>query len=303
MDRYGPLLDGFCEFLRVECSSSPETLRAYRADIRSFLAWCESEDIDPQGSDYPCLRRYLAYLDLARYARSTVNRRLSALRGFYRWMDATGLVETDPADALQGPRRPRVLPRVMAPKDMAQLLSSALESSEGDGASPIDVRDQALMELLYACGLRVAEASGLLVSALDLSGGSLRVRGKGSKERIVPIHAMACRSLERYLSCARLQLLGERTSPYVFVTKRSERMGTNAIRCAFKRALRTAGLDESLSPHTCRHSFATDLLVGGADLRSVQEMLGHANLSTTQVYTHLAPEHLLESHRKAHPRG
>ena len=161
----------------------------------------------------------------------------------------------------------------------------------------------ALLEFLYACGARVSEASGLLAANVDFGSGQVKVFGKGSKERIVPLHDMAVSSMRAYATWARPLILRDRTCDYFFVSTRGNRMGTDAIRKMFKDALRQAGLDESLSPHDMRHTFATDLLDGGADLRSVQEMLGHASLSTTQIYTHLSPGRLKQVHARTHPRG
>lgn len=300
---HASLLEGYCRALSVEDGDAALTVRSYRCDVAAFFRWCEREELDPLGISHQQIRRYLAYLDQARYARTTINRHLSALKGLYRWLVVTHRIESSPADILQGPKQPRSLPRVVRPGDMERLLAVSVEAKDPADVTPEDLRNQALLELLYACGLRVSEASGLLVARVDLREGTVRVRGKGSKERLVPLHATACRAVERYLTEARPVLLAGRTSPYVFVTPRSTQMSTNAMRTVFKAALRAAGLDESLSPHAVRHSFATDLLSGGADLRSVQEMLGHASLSTTQIYTHLTPEHLQQVHHQAHPRG
>ena len=275
------LLDAFCSSLSSELNASTETVRAYRADVSDYLRWCARYEIPPLGATHRHVRRYLAYLDQARYARRTANRHLSSIKSFYRWLVAAGCVSSSPAEVIQGPKQGKPLPRVI---------------KQGD------LRDQALLELLYAAGLRVSEASGLLCSQVFMDEALLRVMGKGSKERIVPLHKTACSALARYFDEGRPALL-KGPNPYVFLSSRGNPMSTNAIRTVFKRALGKAGLDLSLTPHAMRHSFATDLLAGGADLRSVQEMLGHASLSTTQIYTHMTPERLQEAHRKAHPRG
>lgn len=300
---FSELIEGFCRYLDVQCNASAHTVRAYRTDLRSFARWCERENVDPLTAGHRQIRRYLAYLDQARYARRTVNRHLSSVKGLYRWLVDQGMVASSPADVLQGPKQGRPLPRVMRASDMERLLAVSVADKDPADVTPADVRNQALLELLYACGLRVSEASGLLVDRVDLEQGLVRVMGKGSKERVIPMHEAACRALRRYLEEARPELLGGKTCPYVFVSSRGLRMDAGAIRRVFKAALREAGLDESLSPHAVRHTFATDLLAGGADLRSVQEMLGHASLSTTQIYTHLTPERLREAHHQAHPRG
>jgi len=165
------------------------------------------------------------------------------------------------------------------------------------------MRNQALLEFLYACGARISEASGLLTVNVDFSSGQVKVFGKGSKERIIPVYDLALSTIEKYLATARPVLLGKKASDALFISTRGNAMSTDAIRTVFKGILERAGVDGSLSPHDVRHTFATNLLEGGADLRSVQEMLGHASLSTTQVYTHLSIAHLQEIHHQAHPRG
>lgn len=296
------LLEGFCTALSVERNASPETVRAYHADVSDYLRWCARQGVEPLQAGHRDVRRYLAYLDQARYARRTVNRHLSSVKSFYRWLVVSGVENSSPAEVLQGPKQGRPLPRVIKRADMDRLLSATIAGKKPGDLTPVDIRDQALLELLYAAGLRVSEASGLLLGQVYLADSLLRVMGKGSKERIVPLHKTACAALERYLDEARPSLLKEE-SPYVFLSSRGNALSPNAIRGVFKRALAKAGLDQSLTPHAMRHSFATDLLAGGADLRSVQEMLGHASLSTTQIYTHMTPERLQEAHRLAHPRG
>ena len=296
----------YCRELSVERGASEHTVRAYRVDLTDYLRWASRHGIDPLHVGHKQLRGYLAELDQARYARTTVNRRLSSVRGFYRWLNLTGRSSEDPAAALQGPKAPKSLPKVIKPADMARLLSVHAERTL-DGTpreqTLADMRDQAILEFLYACGARVSEASGLLFADVDLAGRQVKVLGKGSKERIVPVHDLAVRSMRRWADIARPAFLEGRRSEFFFVSSRGRRMSPDAIRKMFKDAVRAAGLDEGLSPHAMRHTFATDLLSGGADLRSVQEMLGHASLSTTQVYTHVTPSRLREVHRRAHPRS
>ncbi|OKY81775.1 MAG: hypothetical protein BHV62_00140 [Eggerthella sp. 51_9] len=277
------LLDAFCSSLSSELNASTETVRAYRADVSDYLRWCARYEIPPLGATHRHVRRYLAYLDQARYARRTANRHLSSIKSFYRWLVAAGCVSSSPAEVIQGPKQGKPLPRVIKQGEMDRLLSVTLAGKNPEDISATDLRDQALLELLYAAGLRVSEASGLLCSQVFMDEALLR-------------------ALARYFDEGRPALL-KGPNPYVFLSSRGNPMSTNAIRTVFKRALGKAGLDLSLTPHAMRHSFATDLLAGGADLRSVQEMLGHASLSTTQIYTHMTPERLQEAHRKAHPRG
>lgn len=304
--RAAALVGNFCAAMRVERNASPHTLRAYRIDLMDYLRWAYRASIDPIAVTHRQLRRYLGELDQAQYSRTTINRRLSALRGFFRWLNVIGEVDTDSACILQGPKQPKSLPHVIRAADMAKLLSVHGKRDRWGNEreqSLTDMRDQAILEFLYACGARVSEASGLEVKNVDFASGQVKVFGKGSKERIIPLHDMAISSLRSYLVVARPRMLDGKSSEYAFVSTRGNRMSTDAIRKMFKATLREAGLDETLSPHDMRHTFATDLLDGGADLRSVQEMLGHASLSTTQIYTHLSPARLKQVHAQAHPRG
>lgn len=340
------LVDRFCSSLISGYNRSAHTVRNYRTDIEAFLRWCKRSDIDPLSIRHQQIRTYLGYLDQARYARTTINRHLSSIKGFYRWMVVEGICENSPADILSGPKIPKTLPRVLPPQDTKLLLdtmegrTSEIDDREVGDSDPnrskvsysnvngrdrdevgeddpqrgragkrkalsraLDLRNEAVLELLYATGLRVSEASSLSVSGLDLNQGLVRVMGKGSKERLVPVHRRACEVIRRYLEEGRPILLGHADVSNVFLSSKGNALSANTIRQIFKKGLHEAGLDESLSPHALRHSFATDLLSGGAGLRSVQEMLGHASLSTTQIYTHLTSEHLKDVHRKAHPRG
>ncbi len=297
------LVRDFRTSLQVELNDSPHTVRGYCADVRAFLRWCERELRDPLTLHHQQIRLYLAYLDQAQYSRTTINRHLSSLKSFYRFLVVTQVCETSPAEVIQGPKQPRSLPHVMTASDMQRLLSVSVADKKPEEVTACDIRNQALLELLYACGLRVSEASGLVLDGIDFKQALVRVWGKGSKERLVPLHETALEALSRYVTEARDELLAGKSSSFVFVSTRGRQMSTDAIRRVFKAALRQAGLDESFSPHAVRHTFATDLLSGGANLRSVQEMLGHASLSTTQIYTHLSAEYLQQEHSRAHPRG
>lgn len=300
------LVDAFCDAMRIEHNASMHTVRAYHIDLMDYLRWAERENVNPVGVGHRQLRRYLGELDHAQYARTTINRRLSALRSFYRWLNVTGTIEDDPAGILQGPRQPKSLPHVIHAADMAKLLSvyGGIDAAGNRRTqSPVDSRNQALLEFLYACGARISEVSSLTIDHVDFARAQVKVFGKGSKERIIPLHDMALSSMRSYKSGARPTLLKDKRSDFFFVSTRGNGMTTDAIRKMFKEALRRAGLDETLSPHDMRHTFATDLLNGGADLRSVQEMLGHASLSTTQIYTHVSPGRLKSIHHRTHPRG
>ena len=300
------MVESYCNALKIEQNASDHTIRAYRIDLFDYLRWAKREHLDSIHINHRQLRLYLSELDQVQYCRTTINRRLSSLKGFFRWLQVTGKTDADPASLLQGAKQPKSLPHMIKSRDMAKLLSvygkndSAGKRQE---QSPADMRNQALLEMLYACGARVSEASSLELTNVDFRNKQVKVFGKGSKERIIPIHDLAMSSMENYLNFARPKLLKEKTSPFFFVSTRGNQMTTDAIRKMFKGAIRAAGLDETLSPHDMRHTFATDLLAGGADLRSVQEMLGHSSLSTTQIYTHLSSGRLKKAHQQAHPRA
>ena len=295
---YLDYLANYCDMLVVERNSSQHTVRNYRLDLLDFGRWAARSSVNPLCATRRDMRSYLGDLDYAQYSRRTVNRRLSSVRSFFRWLAAEGLVESNPTDVVSGPKLARSLPRTIPPADMARLLSVWRGSEK-----PADMRNRAILEFLYACGARISETSGLLVGNVDFDTAQVRVFGKGSKERIVPLHELAIASMRDYLFNARPALLAGKESPYFFVSTRGNQMSPDALRKMFKQSLLAAGLDQTLSPHDMRHTFATDLVEGGADLRSVQEMLGHSSLSTTQIYTHVSISHLKEEHRRTLPRG
>lgn len=301
------LLDGYIGYLGAERGFSEHTIRNYRIDLDAFLRWCARHDVDPLNATHRQLRAYLGEMDAARYARSTVNRRLSSLRGFYRWMNLVGAMDADPAEALAGPKRGKHLPHVLKQAEMERLLSlHGPVDAHGNPReqTPGDMRDQAMLEFLYACGARISEAAGLRVGDVDFRSRLVKLFGKGGKERIVPLHDLCVEAMARYLELARPALLeGRPATDRFFVSSKGNPMSADSLRARFKALVREAGLDDGLSPHDMRHTFATDLLDGDADLRSVQEMLGHASLSTTQVYTHLSTTRLKEAHHQAHPRA
>lgn len=305
-DDASDFVEGYIGFLRAGKAVSPHTEKGYRSDLEAFLRWCSRNEVDPMAATHRQLRAYLGELDAARYSRATVNRHLSSLHGFYGWASAQGLVAVDPSSVLSGPKLNRHLPHVLKAGEMERLLSVHGPFDAQGGAreqTPADLRDQAILELFYACGARISEVAGLNVDDVDFDSRLVRLFGKGSKERIVPLHDLCIATLKAYIEDARPALLGKRSSKRLFISTRGNPMSADAIRVMFKRTVRAAGLDESLSPHDMRHTFATDLLDGEADLRSVQEMLGHASLSTTQIYTHLSAARLKEAHSQAHPRA
>ena len=300
------LADAFLESLRVEQNASEHTIRGYSVDIDAFLRWCARTSHDPLIIDHKGLRSYLGELDAARYKRTTINRHLSSLRGFYRWLRIQGVIEADPASVLSGPKQSRHLPHVIQATEMVRLLGIHGPRDElgNEREQTIeDIRDQAILEFLYACGARISETANLRLADIDFPSKLVKVFGKGRKERIIPLHDFCIHALQTYIREARPQLLGKKSDDHVFISTRGNPLSTDAIRKMFKATIRAAGLDESLSPHDMRHTFATDLLNGGADLRSVQEMLGHASLSTTQIYTHMSAARLKQVHSQAHPRA
>lgn len=300
-------LDAFLESLRFEENDSPHTVRNYRCDLLDYLRWAGRRGLDPLRVTHKQARRYLGELDAAKYARATINRRLSALKSFFKWLNAMGIIDTDPVGSLQGPKKAAKLPKSISATDMDQLLSvhedRIGELEAGSIEQVREMRDQAVLELMYACGFRISEVSSLQLQDVDFGSMLVKVMGKGSKERIVPMHPTAARSLKRYLESARPVLEGDGAGSYLFLSNKGGRYSPESIRAMFKKSLAAAGIDLALTPHAMRHSFATDVLSGGADLRSVQEMLGHADLSTTQVYTHVSTERLKDVHHQAHPRG
>jgi len=291
------LVERFLRHLAVERGVSPNTLRAYSADLSRYLEWAERSHVDPVLLSHRQMRSYLADLDRAQYARRTIARRLSAIRTFFAFLHTENLVSSDPAAVLATPKIPSHLPKVLPTEAVTALLDAP------DASTPTGVRDRAVLEVLYATGARVSEVSSLALSDLDLSQGQVKLMGKGSKERIVPMHRIAVDSIRTYLRDARPELRSDGSGDLLFLSVRGRQYSSDAIRRMFKKHLTTVGAASALSPHAMRHTFATHLLDSGADLRTVQELLGHVALSTTQIYTHLSTQRLQDVHRNAHPRA
>ena len=291
------LVDRFLTYLAVERGMSPHTVRAYSADLQRYLEWAGRASVDPIHLGHRDLRRYLAELDRAGYARRTVARRLSSVRSLFAFLVAEGLAPSDPSSVLITPKIPARLPRLVPADTIVSLLEAP------DDSTPTGMRDRAILELLYATGARVSEVADLSLGALDLAQGQLTLFGKGSKERIVPVHRAGVACLRHYLSEGRPALVRTHNTNAVFLSTRGLPLSADAIRRLFKRYVDSVGALHSLSPHAVRHTFATHLLEGGADLRTVQELLGHVALSTTQIYTHLSMKRLQDVHRSAHPRA
>jgi integrase/recombinase XerC len=301
-------IDGFRSYVADERRFSPRTVLAYRSDLDRFAGFWEREFAHQGAGKTPlsrvdtlAVRSYLAYLHRARLSNRSLARHLSTLRSFFRWACREGHIEKSPAKGLPSPRVPKTLPRAMTLPDTERLLSA-----EDEGFIP--ERERALFEFLYATGLRVSEAAGLDIEDVDFSSRLVRVMGKGDRERIVPFGEAAEDSLRAYLpSRAALRHRARQDDAGggepLFVNSRGGRLTPRSMARLLKRRLRAAGLPEEISPHALRHTFATHLLQAGADLRAIQELLGHASLSTTQKYTHLDAATLREVYRHAHPKA
>ncbi len=309
MDEPAPL-ERFMASLAAR-DASPHTQRAYQTAVGAYLAWLEARGIGWHAPSRTELRGYLAELGTGR-ARSSVAQRLAAIRSFHRWARRSGLADVDPWAALGTPRRPRRLPPVLSIADVERVVASAGEGASTTAASDslrraLALRDVAIVETAYAAGLRIAELAGLTLDSLDIGRGELRVLGKGRKERAGLLGRPARAALAEYLADGRPALLARarpgRTPDAVFLNARGTPLGERGMRYRLDAAFARAGAPEGTHPHTLRHSFATHLLDGGADLRVVQELLGHASLATTQVYTHVSPARLRAAYAGAHPRA
>jgi integrase/recombinase XerC len=293
-------LDAYGSHLADERMLARHTTRAYLADAAQLAAFCAGFGIDdPDDVEPLVLRRHLAGLAGAGYARSSVARKAATARSLFRLLCKRGLVATDPAAALGTPKGERRLPKVLRRDQVETLLGVP------DPATPDGQRDLVVLELLYASGARVSELVGLDVDAVELATGAVRLLGKGSKERLVPIGEPACLAIERYLSGGRpthASAAAGAVPPALLLDGAGRRLSDRAVRRTLERCAAVAGV-VGATPHTLRHSYATHLLEGGADIRSVQELLGHAALSTTQLYTHLSRDHVRTSYDHAHPRA
>ena len=298
------LLD-FLNFQRYEKGSSDNTLSSYESDIEQFYEYLrgpESKPVDITKVDNLDIRGFLAHLSRQGLKKATAQRKLASIRSFFKYLYREGLVDKNPAKLVATPKKEKDLPGFLSVDDAAMLV----EAPEGE--FPMEQRDRALLETLYSCGLRVSEACGLNRGDIDFAAGVVRVTGKGSKERLVPVGRQALEALAAYMDAldrggkarAKGGPAGERP---VFINKLGGRLGVRGIRRVVEKYVRATHLQGGVTPHTLRHTFATHLLGGGADLRSIQEMLGHASLSTTQKYTHVDLDRLMEVYDKAHPRA
>ena len=289
----------FLDHLRVERQSSEHTLRSYEDDLTLFERFLEETrsaggDPSPASADARRLRRYSAWLSGRGYAASTVARRLASLRSFFRYMRRNGEVAADPAASLRNPKQPKRLPKLLRVDEVVKLLDSI------PVADSLGRRDRAMFETLYGGGLRVSEVVGLDIEDLDRDEELVRVRGKGRRERMSPIGSMAVHWIRLHLATREPRSASERA---IFLNRYGDRLTARSVGRLLEEHLARAGIRSEASPHTLRHSFATHLLDRGADLRSVQELLGHRNLTTTQIYTHVTQERLLDVYQEAHPRA
>jgi integrase/recombinase XerC len=297
--------EALAEFLRhlaLERNASPHTVKSYREDLTQALDFFRTrlgqQSPAPDRLTIRLLRAYLAWLHEMGYAKTTVARRVSAVRSWCRFLRRQGVLTANPTDGLRGPRQDKKLPHFLSVEDVQRLLDSPPDDT------PLGLRDRALLETLYSAGLRVSELTGLNVEDVDLTEGLATVRGKGRKERLALLGPPALAALHRWLD-GRAAVVGALSRPAValFLNKNGGRLSSRSVGRLLEKYLKQTGLDPRTSPHTLRHSFATHLLDNGADIRSVQELLGHRSLSTTQIYTHVTTHRLQESYEKAHPRA
>ncbi|HSI37763.1 MAG TPA: site-specific tyrosine recombinase XerD [Methylotenera sp.] len=289
-------LDTFIDHLWLEDGLSKNTLESYRLDLTTFALWLVKQGKQLISVDQADIQQYLA----VRFPQSkprSIGRLIASLRRFYRYLLRENKISKDPTLQIESPKLPRSLPKSLNEDEVVALLNAP------NIANPVGLRDRAMLELLYACGLRVSELVGVKATEVSINDGVVRVTGKGSKTRLVPMGEEAADWISRYLREARLEILQKRLSDALFVTNRGEAMTRQAFWYLIKRYALLAGITKHMSPHVLRHAFATHLLNHGADLRVVQMLLGHSDISTTQIYTHVARERLKRLHSVHHPRG
>lgn len=291
-------LDKFTLHLRAERNLSPFTVRNYSTDILHFFSFLKSERIGSlEEVNHSLVRKYLGKLLEEKIVRASIARKMSALRSFFRYLNQEGLVRNDPVSKVSGPKREKRLPDFLSSEEMRLLLDAP------DGSTPHGIRDRAMLELLYASGLRVSEITSLDVKSVNLGTRQILVRGKGSKERMVLMGEPAARALGEYLKVARPKLLSKQKTDAMFLNRYGKRIVQRRVQYLMKKYALCAGLSDRIHPHMLRHTFATHMLEGGADLRVVQELLGHSNLSSTQVYTHVTRGQMRTRYLDAHPRS
>jgi site-specific recombinase XerD len=289
-------LEGYDGELRTR-NAAAATRRAYGRDLLELAAWASERGREPGTLAYRDLRAYAAALSERGLKKSSVARKLAASRGFHAYLVRVGEAGQNPAELLPTPKRDSRLPRVLGPDEVAALLDRI------PARTPLEVRDRALFEIAYSCGLRADELVSLDQGDLDFESETVRATGKGSKTRVLPVGEPAQRALRRYLETARPALSGREGESALFVSKRGRRLSSSDVRRRLAKWVREAAVAGRVSPHTLRHSFATHMLEGGADLRSIQELLGHSSVSTTQIYTRVEPSRLRREYARAHPRA
>ena len=300
---YDHLVLDFLAYLEFERGLSRNTLEAYRSDLLQFGRFLEARELTAVTASAGDISEFLTDLaegdgnGRAAASPATVHRKAACLRSFYRHLRREGVRDSDPTISISGPRRGQRMPKVLNREEVGKLLA------QPTGSEPTGLRDRALLELMYACGLRASEAIGLEMSDLDLDAGLLRARGKGTKQRVVPVGRAALEAVRIYIARGRPGLLRGRHEAKLFVNFRGEPLTRQGLYKIVRRHAATAGLTDRMSPHTLRHTFASHLLAGGCDLRSVQEMLGHADVATTQAYTQGTSQRLKAVYSKAHPRA
>lgn len=294
-DKVNKWLDHFIFYLEVERGYSQNTTASYTIDLNEFLGFAATNNCYDLSSQM--LRSYLTYLYELKREKSTVARKLAALRSFYRFLQKREIYTEDPMASIKAPKRGRFLPEFLYPNEMEKLLKTPKLNT------PLGKRDRAIIEVFYSSGLRLSELVGLDLTDIDWDVGYLHIRGKGNKERLTPLGYYAGESLEDYLQNARQKLLKGQETDAVFLSNRGQRINRRTVEYMLDKYVLQAGLNSGISPHALRHTFATHMLENGADIRSVQELLGHENVSTTQIYTHLSRKKLREVYFSTHPRA
>lgn len=285
----------FLDFLATEKGASGHTIKNYGIDLREFMKFVEGKDL--KEVTYLDIRSFLAFLKAREYSKSSISRKLACLRSFFKFLTRENILTQNPAAGIATPKKEKRLPFFLNPDEITKLLEAPSKNSWEEK------RDKAILEMLYSSGLRVSELVGLNYDDLDFFGGLVRVRGKGKKERIVPVGQVALKGLRTYLDEKPPKEGAHGIKRPLFISRLGGRLTDRSVRRMILKYVKRTGLGKEVSPHTLRHSFATHMLDRGADLRSVQELLGHANLSTTQIYTHVTTQRLKEAYEAAHPRA
>ena len=286
-------IEKFLSYLEIEKNFSPHTVHSYHKDLEDFKGFLETnfKSVDVRGVDYLILRKFLGILSSKALNKRTISRKISTLKSFFKFLVRENIIKTNVAASLIYPKLDKVLPKFLTEDEVTKILNAV------KGDTVLKLRDKAILEFLYSTGARVSESAQLKLDDLDLIGGVVKVKGKGRKERMLPLGEPAIVAIEKYLKKR------DDSSPYLFVNTRGTKLSDRAFRMIVDKYIKKTSFALKVSPHTFRHSFATHLLNRGADLRSVQELLGHSSISTTQVYTHISIEHLKKIYDKAHPRA